>query len=59
MNGLHAALLSIGVLAAFALIGGGGWLLATGRDRKHGLLMILAALVTFANVLIWALPTRP
>jgi hypothetical protein len=56
MNTLAATLLSIAVLAAFALVGGGVWLLAKGRDRKQGLLMLLAAIVLFVNVLIWALP---
>lgn len=51
-----SALLSIAVLAAFALAGGGLYLLAKGPDRKRGLLMLLAALVLFGNVLIWALP---
>jgi hypothetical protein len=53
MTGFVAALLSIAVLAAFALIAGGGWLIVKGRERKHGFLMVLAALVLLANVLIW------
>jgi hypothetical protein len=55
MTGLVSALLSIAVLAAFLLIGGGFWLIVKARDRKRGGLMIAAALVLFANVLIWAL----
>jgi hypothetical protein len=55
MTGLAATLLSIAVLASFALAGGGLWLLVKGRERKQGLLMLLAALVTLANVLIWTL----
>jgi hypothetical protein len=55
MAGLAATLLSTAVIAALALAGGGIWLLAKGRDRKRGLLMLLAAVVTFANVLIWTL----
>lgn len=55
MPGLTATLLSIGVIAAFALAGGGLWLLAKGSDRKRGGLMLLAAVVTLANVLIWTL----
>ena len=48
-----SAMLSIAVLAAFALVGGGLWLLVKKGERKQGGLMILAALVLFANVLIW------
>ena len=55
MTGLVATLLSLGVLAAFALAGGGAWLLASGRDRKQGLLMLLASAVLLGNVLIWSL----
>jgi hypothetical protein len=53
MTGFVAALLSIAVLAAFTLIGGGTWLIVKRRERKQGLLMVLAALVLLANVLIW------
>jgi hypothetical protein len=56
VTGIASALLSLAVLAAFALLGGGAWLLVKGRNRKQGLLMLLAAFVLFANVLIWALP---
>ena len=55
MAGLAATLMSIAVIAALALAGGGAWLLAKGRERKRGALMLLAALVTLANVLIWTL----
>jgi len=51
------ALLSISMLAAFALALGGGWIVAKRRtDRKQGVLMLIAALVLLANVLIWAWP---
>jgi len=53
MTGLVSALLSIAILAAFALIAGGIWLVFKRGERKQGALMILAALVLFANVLIW------
>ncbi|SMF60573.1 hypothetical protein [Allosphingosinicella indica] len=52
-GGLGATLLSITVLGAFALIGGGIWMIAKQRDRQKGLLMIAAALVLAANVAIW------
>ena len=44
MTGLPAAMLSIGVIAAFALAGGGLWLLIKRRDTKRGILMLVAAL---------------
>ena len=47
--------LSLAVLAAFALTGGGLYLLVNRRDGKRGALMLVAALVLFANVLIWTL----
>ncbi|HEX6376676.1 MAG TPA: hypothetical protein VFZ91_13260 [Allosphingosinicella sp.] len=47
--------LSLAVLASFALVGGGLYLLVKRRERKQGLLMLIAALVLFANVLIWSL----
>lgn len=45
--------LSLAVIASFALAGGGIYLLAKRRDRKQGLLMLVAAAVLFGNVLIW------
>ena len=56
MTGLLATLLSIGVLAAFALTGGGLWLLIKRRDVKQGALMLVAAAVLLVNVLMWSLP---
>jgi hypothetical protein len=47
--------LSLAVIAAFALIGGGTFLLVKQRARKQGILILIAALVLFANVLIWTL----
>lgn len=49
-------LLSIMMLAAIALFGGGIWAIVKRRDRKHGLLMLVAAIVLLGNVLIWTLP---
>jgi hypothetical protein len=48
--------LSTGVLATFALIAGGVWLIRKGGDRRKGALMIIAALVLLGNVLIIAWP---
>ncbi|MFL6858369.1 MAG: hypothetical protein ACJ8EB_10740 [Allosphingosinicella sp.] len=55
MTGLVDISLSIAVLAAFALTAGGLWLIAKRGERKQGALMVAAALVLFANVLIWTL----
>ncbi len=52
MNGLAPALL---MLAVFALTAGGIYLLRNGRDRKRGMLMLVAAAVFFGNVLIMTL----
>ena len=52
--------LSMAMLAAFALGAGGAWLIVKRRDRKRGMLMIAVALVTLGNVLIlsWPAPGR-
>ena len=55
MTGFAAALLSIAVIAAFALVGGGLYLLIGRKDSKKGLLMLVAAAVLAANVAIWTL----
>lgn len=47
--------LSLAVIAAFALTGGGAYLLVRRGERKQGTLMLLAAAILFANVLIWTL----
>jgi hypothetical protein len=54
-SGLAAALMSIAVIAAFALGGGGMWLIVRRSDVKKGILMLVAALVMLANVLIWTI----
>ncbi len=51
------ALLSVSMLAVFALGLGGGWIIAKRREKKQGVLMLIAALVLLANVLIWAWPS--
>jgi hypothetical protein len=50
------ALLSVSMLAVFALGAGGAWILARRSEKKQGALMLIAALVLLANVLIWAWP---
>jgi hypothetical protein len=53
---MSSLILSIVMLAVFALTWGGGWLILKARDRKRGALMLVAALVLLGNVLIWTLP---
>lgn len=55
MTGPSATILSILMVAAFALAAGGVYLLVKRKDRAKGLLMIAAALVALGNVLIWVL----
>lgn len=55
MTGTAALLMSLLMLAAFALAVGGIWLIIKDRDRRKGALMLLAALVMLGNVLIWTL----
>ena len=57
MTGAAATLLSIGVIAALLLGGGGVWMALNRKDVKRGLLMLVAGLVILANVLIWTWPT--
>lgn len=47
--------LSLAVIAGFALVGGGIYLLAKRKERRQGVLMLVAAAVLFANVLLWTL----
>ncbi len=54
-NGLGSALMSIAMIAAFLLAGGGIWMAAKRRELKKGALMLLAALVLIGNVLIWTI----
>lgn len=53
MYTIAVAALSLAMIAAFVLTGGGAWLLVRQKNRKQGVLMLLAAAVMFANVLIW------
>lgn len=50
-------LLSIAVLAAFALFWGGGRLIVRQQDRTKGVLMIVAGLVLLGNIALAALPS--
>jgi uncharacterized RDD family membrane protein YckC len=51
MGTIASAALALGVIAALILLAGGVRMLH--NDRKRGLLMIVAGLVIFGNVLIW------
>ena len=55
MTGVAALLLSVMMIATFLLAGGGAWLAVTGRDRRKGVLMLVAAAVLLGNVLVWTL----
>ncbi|SEJ12133.1 hypothetical protein SAMN05428950_1011192 [Sphingomonas sp. OV641] len=55
MNAIASAAPAIAMLASFACLLGGGWLIKTRRDTKRGWLMIVMAAVLFGNVLIWTL----
>jgi hypothetical protein len=53
MTEFAATLLSIAVLATFALVLGAAYLLVRRKERKQSVLMLVAAAVLFANVLVW------
>ena len=55
MSGPGATLLSVLMIAAFLLAAGGLYLLAGDRDRRKGVLMLVAAAVMVGNVLVWTL----
>lgn len=55
MAGPGALVLSILMLAAFALAAGGVHLIVRRKERSKGALMLLAAAVALVNVLIWTL----
>lgn len=55
-RGMSDAILSLAILASAALIWGGVRLIRDAKEVRKGRLMIIAALVLFANVLIVAWP---
>ena len=55
LRSIAGAAPAIAMLAVFACLGGGGYLLATGRDRRKGALLLVMAAVLLGNVLIWTL----
>jgi hypothetical protein len=48
--------LSITMLCVIALVAGAIALFRRGNDQRRAVLMLVAALVLFGNVLIWAWP---
>lgn len=52
---MTAAAPAIAMLAAFACVIGGGYLLVTKRDRTKGALLLVMAVVLVGNVLVWTL----
>jgi hypothetical protein len=55
LSGIAAAAPAIAMLAAFACVGGGAYLLKSGRDRRKGVLLLVMAAVLVGNVAIWTL----
>ncbi|HEX7855987.1 MAG TPA: hypothetical protein VF503_20070 [Sphingobium sp.] len=55
---MAGTILSILMLAGVALLAGGLYLIIRMGERKRGGLMLLAAVVMFANVAIWVMPTQ-
>ena len=53
MSTIASGALALAMIASLILVIGGAKIFA--RDRQRGLLMIAAAIVIFANVLIWTL----
>ncbi len=60
LSAASGTVLSLLMLAGFLLLAGGVWILRKQPgNQKQGWLMIVAALVMFGNVAIWALPVGP
>ena len=55
MNGIASAAPAIAMLAAFACLIGGGYLIAKRLDRRKGVLMLVMAAVLIGNVVVWTL----
>ena len=49
---------TLGMIAVIALIWGGIYLIRRGAERQKGWLMIVAAIVLFANILILTWPVQ-
>jgi hypothetical protein len=55
-NPMPGTILSLLMLAGILLSGGGLYVWIKLKNAKQGALMLVAALVMFANVAIWAVP---
>ncbi len=55
MGSLESAAPAIGMLGCFACLIGGGYLVATGRDRRKGVLLLVMAAVLAFNVGVWTI----
>lgn len=53
LNGIANAAPAIAMIAFFACLIGGGWMIAKGVDRRKGVLLLVMAVVLLGNVLIW------
>lgn len=53
MQNFSSVALALGMIAAFLLLLGGAKLAVDRQTRSRGVLMIVAALVIFMNVMIW------
>lgn len=53
ISGTAGALLALAMLGGFACVIGGGWMIAKGRDRQKGALLLVMAAVLVGNVLVW------
>jgi predicted MFS family arabinose efflux permease len=56
LNSIASAAPAIAMLACFACLGGGAYLIRSGRDRRKGVLLLVMAAVLVGNVLIWTWP---
>ena len=55
MTALASAAPAIAMLGAIACLVGGGYLVATRRDRTKGILLLVMAAVLVFNVMIWTI----
>ena len=55
LTSIAAAAPAIAMLGCFACLIGGAAMIATKRDTKKGVLMLVMAVVLLGNVLIWTL----
>ncbi len=57
LTGIAQAAPAIGMIAAFACLIGGLYLVSSGKDRRKGVLLLIMTAVLIGNILIWTLPT--